>query len=87
MKHRTVTVLAGLATILLGAGPAVSQITAPARPIPPGITIDSIKVHGASLEGNLEGNSADRNVLVILPQATPGRRTGAIPSSISSTAS
>jgi len=67
MKHRTVTVLAGLATILLGAGPAVSQITAPARPIPPGITIDSIKVHGASLEGNLEGNSADRNVLVILP--------------------
>lgn len=31
------------------------------------VKIDRIKVHGAALEGNLEGNSADRDVIVFLP--------------------
>src|SRR5579871_2793093 len=30
-------------------------------------TFETIKVHGASLEGNLEGDSADRDVYVYLP--------------------
>src|SRR6185369_3775080 len=30
-------------------------------------TVEHIKVHGVSLEGNLERNSADRDVLVFLP--------------------
>jgi enterochelin esterase-like enzyme len=30
-------------------------------------TVEHIKVHGVALEGNLEGNSADRDVLVYLP--------------------
>jgi enterochelin esterase-like enzyme len=30
-------------------------------------TVEHIKVHGASLEGSLEGDSADRDVLVLLP--------------------
>jgi S-formylglutathione hydrolase FrmB len=68
MKHRTTATLLGLATISLVIGPAAAQnITAPAPPIPAGISVDSIKVHGVSLEGNLEGNSPDRNVLVVLP--------------------
>ena len=33
----------------------------------PKVTVEHIKVHGASLEGNLEGDSADRDVLVFLP--------------------
>lgn len=40
-------------------------------------TVDRIKVHGVSLEGNLEGDSADRDVLVYLPPSyasQPGRR-------------
>jgi len=38
---------------------------------------DKIKVHGVSLEGNLEGNSPDRDVLVVLPpgyDSNPNKR-------------
>jgi enterochelin esterase-like enzyme len=42
-------------------------VVAGARPA----TLERIKVHGGALEGNLEGNSADRDVLVFLP---PGYR-------------
>jgi len=35
--------------------------------IPAAARTDKIKVHGASLEGNLEGNSPDRDVYVFLP--------------------
>ena len=35
--------------------------------VPAGARTDKIKVHGAALEGNLEGNSADRDVYVFLP--------------------
>jgi enterochelin esterase-like enzyme len=31
------------------------------------VTVERIKVHGAALEGNLEGNAPDRDVLVFLP--------------------
>jgi len=31
------------------------------------VSVEHIKVHGASLEGNLEGNAVDRDVLVFLP--------------------
>ena len=31
------------------------------------VTVERIKVHGAALEGNLEGNAVDRDVLVFLP--------------------
>src|SRR5579863_4970671 len=31
------------------------------------VTVEHIKVHGASLEGNLEGDDVDRDVIVFLP--------------------
>ncbi len=31
------------------------------------VTVERIKVHSAAIEGNLEGNSADRDVVVVLP--------------------
>jgi enterochelin esterase-like enzyme len=45
---------------LLAAACALSAGTAEAR-------MEKITVHGAALEGNLEGNSADRSVMVYLP--------------------
>src|ERR1700690_2733853 len=30
-------------------------------------TVEHIKIHGASLEGNLEGDAVDRDVIVFLP--------------------
>jgi len=61
--------LATLAAIVaLAAAPAQAQnITAPPPPVPAGIAVEHPMVHGASLEGNLEGNSADREVMVVLP--------------------
>ena len=39
----------------------------PIKPNGPGAPVQHIKVHGRSLEGNLEGNAVDRDVLVVLP--------------------
>ncbi|HEY3732096.1 MAG TPA: alpha/beta fold hydrolase [Steroidobacteraceae bacterium] len=47
-----------------------AQVQTPAPPEVPGahpVAIERIKVHGVSLEGNLEGESADRDVIVYLP--------------------
>jgi enterochelin esterase-like enzyme len=41
----------------------VPEIVPGARPV----TVQHVKVHGSSLEGNLEGNATDRDVLVFLP--------------------
>ena len=54
--------------------PAFAQVTTEVPPAVAGArsaTVERIKVHGSSLEGNLEGNAADRDVLVFLP---PGYR-------------
>src|SRR4051812_35090316 len=63
-----------VATLVLGTA-ANAQVTTEVPAVIPGAqpaTVERIKVHGVSLEGNLEGNSADRDVLVFLP---PGYRT------------
>ncbi|HEV7609152.1 MAG TPA: alpha/beta fold hydrolase [Steroidobacteraceae bacterium] len=54
--------------------PASAQVQTEVPPVVSGArpaTLEHIKVHGSALEGNLEGNSADRDVLVFLP---PGYR-------------
>src|SRR5688572_31868916 len=41
------------------------------------VSVERIKIHGKSLEGNLEGNAVDRDVLVVLPPSyasQPARR-------------
>ena len=66
------------ALLALVAVPAAAQnITAPPPPIPDGITVEEVKVHGASLEGNLEGNDPNRDVMVVLPpsyRTSPNKR-------------
>jgi S-formylglutathione hydrolase FrmB len=72
-------ILTAVLALPLGAQP-------PARPAPivpapvPGaapVVTERVTVHGASLEGNLEGDSPDRGVIVYLPPSyatSPGRR-------------
>lgn len=67
-----------MAALLLGCAalPAWSQMTTEVPPVVAGAkpaVVERIKVHGAALEGNLEGNAVDRDVLVFLP---PGYRGG-----------
>jgi len=53
----------------------VPDIVPGARPVP----VEHIKVHGASLEGNLEGDAADRDVLVFLPPSYAADRNRRYP--------
>ena len=51
-------------------GPAGAQVkTEVPLPVPGAkpVTVEHIKIHGAALEGNLEGDDVDRDVLVFLP--------------------
>ncbi|HKS82040.1 MAG TPA: alpha/beta fold hydrolase [Candidatus Acidoferrales bacterium] len=61
-------VLTFVAFAIVGAGSAQVQTELP--PVVPGakaVTVERIKIHGASLEGNLEGDAVDRDVFVFLP--------------------
>lgn len=69
-----------LATAMAVAGPTQAQVATSAPPVVPGakpVTIERITVHSPAIEGNLEGESADRAVLVVLPpsyRSSPQRR-------------
>ena len=43
------------------------------------VTVERIKVHGASLEGNLEGDAVDRDVIVFLPPSYAANKTRRYP--------
>ncbi len=59
---------AGLALAPLAVAPAQMATQSPATvPGARPVTVERIKVHSAAIEGNLEGNSADRDVIVVLP--------------------
>ena len=62
------TTIAAAALFFAAAAPLAAQnITAPDAAVPEGITVDAPMVHGRTLVGNLEGNSAEREVMVVLP--------------------
>jgi enterochelin esterase-like enzyme len=67
----TSTKLFGALLFTLGlALPAPAQVETNVPPVVPGakpVTVERIKVHGAALEGNLEGDAVDRDVIVFLP--------------------
>ena len=73
-----ILIASAAAALALATVPAAAQnITAPPPPVPEGITVEEIKVRGASLEGNLEGNDVERQVMVVLPpsyKASPNKR-------------
>ena len=48
----------------------VAQVQTEVPPVIPGakpVTVERINIHGAALEGNLEGDAVDRDVIVFLP--------------------
>jgi len=62
-------------TVALGVAVALAlilsaQVQTIVPPVVPGakpVSVEHIKIHGAALEGNLEGNAVDRDVIVFLP--------------------
>jgi len=55
---------------------AIAQVKTEVPPIVPGAkaaAVEHIKIHGAALEGNLENDAVDRDVIVFLP---PSYATG-----------
>jgi len=62
-------------TVVLGAAVALApmlsaQVQTIVPPVVPGakpVSVEHIKIHGTALEGNLEGNAVDRDVIVFLP--------------------
>jgi S-formylglutathione hydrolase FrmB len=63
----------GLALLLaaaLACAPVLAQLPTEVPPVVPGVkpvSVQHIKIHGAALEGNLEGDAVDRDVIVFLP--------------------
>src|SRR5258708_37340543 len=70
-----VTILA-LAAVLAQAPAAV-----PAEPKPPSraTAVEHIRIHGKSLEGNLEGDSPDRDVAIYLPPSYAAEKSKRYP--------
>jgi enterochelin esterase-like enzyme len=61
---------AALALGLALPGAAAAQVATDAPPPVPGAKpaqVERVRIHGASLEGNLEGNASDREAIVFLP--------------------
>ncbi len=63
-------IAAALALTLAGATSGVAQVQTDVPAVVPGakpVTVERIRIHGAALEGSLEGDAADRDVFVFLP--------------------
>jgi len=62
--------------------PVGAQVQTIVPPVVPGarpVTVQHIKIHGASLEGNLEGDAVDRDVIVFLPPSYAVQKTRRYP--------
>jgi len=62
--------LTNLSLLLLAPIAARAQVATPAPPRVAGVkpaVVETIRVHSSAVEGNLEGESADREVVVVLP--------------------
>jgi enterochelin esterase-like enzyme len=69
MTNKAVGLLGLLLTISF-AQITSAQLRTEAPPVVPGakpVTLESIKIHASAVEGNLEGNAVERDVLVFLP--------------------
>src|SRR5690242_18249562 len=68
---KTGKLLAAIALVASAlAFPALAQVQTEVPPVVPSakpMAVEDIKVHGTSLEGNLEGDAVDRDVFVFLP--------------------
>jgi enterochelin esterase-like enzyme len=58
--------MTGCALAFLSAAQVKTEVP-PVEPTAKAVTVERIKIHGTALEGNLEGNAVDRDVIVYLP--------------------
>jgi len=82
MTKISLTTALAAALALTFAAPALAQVqTEVPAPIPGAkpVKVERIKIHGAALEGNLEGNAVDRDVLVFLPPSYATNKTRRYP--------
>jgi S-formylglutathione hydrolase FrmB len=80
MLRAVLTTLVSLAAA--GPSPGFAQVQTEVPPVVPGakpVTVERVRVHGASLEGNLEKDAVDRDVLVFLPPSYPKERSRRYP--------
>jgi len=79
MLRSNAAILTVLCSLCVSSG-AIAQAVTETPDVVPGakpVTVEHVKIHGKSLEGNLEGNAVDRPALVMLPpsyKSEPGRR-------------
>jgi enterochelin esterase-like enzyme len=69
------------AVVSLGPG-LTAQVPTDVPPVVAGakaVTVEHIKIHGKALEGNLEGDAVDRDVLVFLPPSYAGEKSHRYP--------
>jgi enterochelin esterase-like enzyme len=62
--------LLAVSAFVVGIAPAVAQVQTNVPEVVAGakpVKVEHIKVHGTALEGNLEGDAVDRDVIVMLP--------------------
>jgi enterochelin esterase-like enzyme len=81
MKNATHLAIVTVLVLVLGA-PALAQMQTEAPPAVAGakpVIVESITIHSAAVQGNLEGNSADREVLVFLPPGYSRERSRRYP--------
>ena len=67
MRIARLMVAGVVAVAAMTAGAQVQTIVPEAVPGAKPVKVEHIKVHGAALEGNLEGDTVDRDVIVMLP--------------------
>jgi enterochelin esterase-like enzyme len=69
--------------IAVALGPGVAaQVQTEVPPVVPGakpVTVEHIKIHGTALEGNLEGDAVDRDVIVFLPPSYATKKSRRYP--------
>ena len=69
--------------LVLGmAVPALAQVQTIVPPVVPGakpVSVEHIKIHGTALEGNLEGDAVERDVLVFLPPGYAAQKSRRYP--------
>jgi enterochelin esterase-like enzyme len=70
MKNLKLILVGFIALAMLSAGHASAQVQTIVPDVVPGakpVSVERLKIHGAALEGNLEGDAVDRDVIVFLP--------------------
>ena len=82
MARTNVLCLLTLGLTIATAPRLAAQVQTEVPPVVPGgkpMTVEHIKVHGTGLEGNLEGDAADRDVFVFLPPSYANEKSRRYP--------